>query len=50
MSRVFSIPTALRVLPNDLLRRFFDGSISPLRLFLGALIPTLVAVVMFRVI
>jgi hypothetical protein len=33
-----------------LLARFFDGSVSPLRLFLGALIPTLIAAVMFRVI
>ena len=32
-----------------LLSRFFDGGISPLGLFLGALIPTLIAVVMFRV-
>jgi hypothetical protein len=31
-----------------LLSRFFNGSISPLRLLLGALIPTLIAVVMFR--
>jgi hypothetical protein len=31
-----------------LLGRFFDGSVSPLRLFLGALIPTLIACAMFR--
>jgi hypothetical protein len=31
-----------------LLGRFFDGAVSPLGLFLGALIPTLIAVVAFR--
>ena len=31
-----------------LLSRFFGGGVSPLGLFLGALVPTLVAVVAFR--
>ena len=31
-----------------LLSRFFDGTVSPIRLLLGALIPTLVAAVLFR--
>ena len=30
-----------------LLRRFFDGGVSPLRLLLGALLPTAMAVVAF---
>ena len=33
-----------------LLSRFFDGIVSPVYLFLGALLPTAVAVFMFRVI
>ena len=33
-----------------LLGRFFGGSVSPIRLLLGALIPTLIASLMFRVI
>jgi hypothetical protein len=32
-----------------LLNRFFDGAILPIGLFLGALLPTLIAVVAFRV-
>jgi di/tricarboxylate transporter len=32
-----------------LLSRFFDGAVAPLQLFLGALPPTLVAVIAFRV-
>jgi hypothetical protein len=32
-----------------LLNRFFDGAILPLGLFLGALVPTLIAVIAFRV-
>jgi len=31
-----------------LLSRFFDGSVSPLRLFAGAIIPTLIAAALFR--
>jgi hypothetical protein len=31
-----------------LLARFFGGAVSPLGLFLGAILPTLAAVVMFR--
>ena len=31
-----------------LLSRFFDGSVSPLRLALGALLPTVIAAVLFR--
>jgi hypothetical protein len=31
-----------------LLARFFDGAVQPLRLFIGALVPTLVAVAVFR--
>jgi hypothetical protein len=34
---------------QSILSRFFDGSISPLYLVLGALVPTLVAIVAFRV-
>jgi len=33
-----------------LLGKFFDGAVQPLRLFLGALFPTLVAAAMFRLI
>jgi hypothetical protein len=33
-----------------LLSRYFGGAILPIGLFLGALLPTLVAVVMFRLI
>lgn len=33
-----------------LLSRFFDGSVNPLRLFAGALIPTLIAAALFRLI
>jgi hypothetical protein len=33
-----------------LLSRFFDGAVQPLRLFLGALIPTLIAAAAFRLI
>ena len=33
-----------------LLSRFFGGAVSPARLLLGALIPTLIAGFMFRVI
>jgi hypothetical protein len=35
---------------QSLLSRFFDGAVSPLGLFLGALVPTLVTVVCFRLI
>jgi hypothetical protein len=35
---------------QSLLSRFFDGAVSPLWLFLAALIPTLIAVLAFRVI
>ena len=31
-----------------LLARFFDGAVHPLRLFLGAAIPTLIAAAAFR--
>jgi hypothetical protein len=33
-----------------LLGRFFDGAVSPLKLFAAALIPTLIAAAMFRMI
>jgi hypothetical protein len=33
-----------------LLSRFFDGAVSPARLFLAALVPTLIAAICFRVI
>jgi len=33
-----------------ILSRFFDGAVSPLWLFVGALLPTLIAVVAFRVV
>ena len=33
---------------DDLLARFFGGSVLPLRLFIGALIPTLIAAIAFR--
>ena len=32
-----------------LLSRFFDGAVSPLKLFVGALLPTLIAGVLFRI-
>jgi Putative Na+/H+ antiporter len=32
-----------------LLSRFFDGAIAPLYLLAGALVPTLIAIVAFRV-
>ena len=32
-----------------LLSRFFDGAVSPLKLFAGALLPTLIAGVLFRI-
>jgi hypothetical protein len=31
-----------------ILNRFFDGSVSPLRLLLGALLPTAIATLAFR--